>query len=546
MNLLFVLLTAMVISMVLIPLMIRLAPSIGMVDLPDERKVHVEPIPRVGGIGIVVGSLLAVIIWLPMDTFLWSYLVGSLVLFIFGALDDSLELGHYVKFIGQFIAVGIVVFVGGVWVENIPFLNSPLPEYIGKGFTFIAMVGVINAINHSDGLDGLAGGESLLSLGCLAYLAFIVSDAESVELLTIIFSVIGGILGFMRFNNHPAQIFMGDAGSQFLGYSLAFLTILLTQKIYTSVSMALPVLIIGLPIVDILAVFAQRIYHGMNWFRASKNHIHHRLLELGFDHYQSVVIIYSIQILLVICAVEFRYASDALVTGLYLGICGFLFVSLYILEKINWNFSPDGSESKLSGFINSLRGKRIFTDGPLLFLKFVIPGYFLAGSILVAHIPGNFSFELVLISLVLILSWLTRKFDFSAYLLRIGIYSIAVIIVYIFDQMLIPKGELLYQLNISFFIILALAVTVVVRYARQVNFTITPFDYLMVVLVIVASLVQKSHGNNMELGYVVIKSVVLFYGCEIAINNRRSDAGNLLGVASLATALVLLLKIEFS
>ncbi len=545
MNLLFVLLTSMVTSMVLIPLMIRLAPYIGMLDQPDERKVHLKPIPRVGGIGIVLGSLLAVIVWLPLDTLLWSYLVGALVLFVFGALDDSFELGHYVKFIGQFIAVGVIVFIGDVWVQNIPFIDSPLPEYIGKGFTFIAIVGVINAINHSDGLDGLAGGESLLSLACLAYLGFLVDDIKSAEFLIIVFSVIGGILGFMRFNNHPAQIFMGDAGSQFLGYSLAFLAIVLTQKIHTSVSMALPVLIIGLPIVDILAVFAQRIYHGMNWFRASKNHIHHRLLELGFDHYQSVIIIYSIQISLVICAVKFRYASDSLVTGLYLSICGLLFLALYVAEKNNWSFSPDGKESKLARFISSLRERKIFTDGPLLLLKLAIPGYFIIGSFFVTHVSVDFGVELAVISLILVLSWLTRKFDFSAYLLRIGIYAIAVVMVYMIDQQVIPQDGLLYHLDVLFFAVLALTVAVVVRYARQVSFSVTPFDYLMVVLVIVAGLVQQNYGSDAALGHIVIKSVILFYGCEIAVNNRRSDAGNILGIASFVAAFILLFKIEF-
>ncbi len=546
MNLLFVLLTAMVTSMVLIPLMIRLAPYIGMVDQPDDRKVHSKPIPRVGGIGIVLGSLLAVIVWLPLDTFLWSYLVGALVLFVFGALDDSFELGHYLKFIGQFIAVGVVVFVGNVWVANIPFIDSPLSEYVGKGFTFIAIVGVINALNHSDGLDGLAGGESLLSLICLTYLVFIVDGGKNTEFLVVIFSVIGGILGFMRFNNYPAQIFMGDAGSQFLGYSLACLTIILTQKICTSVSMALPALIIGLPIVDILAVFAQRIYHGMNWFRASKNHIHHRLLELGFDHYQSVVIIYSIQILLVICAIQFRYASDALVTGLYLTVCGLVFLVLYISEKNNWDFSPDGRESKLSGFISSLREKKIFTDGPLWLLKLVIPGYFIIGSIFITRVSTAFAVELIVINLVLVISWLARKFYFSVYLLRIGIYATAVIMVYLLDQQVIPKTGLLYYLDMSFFAILAITVAVVVRYAKQVDFSVTPFDYLMVVLVIVAGLVQQNYGSDMALGYVVIKSVVLFYGCEIGVNNRRSDTGSFLGIASFVAAFILLLKIEFS
>ncbi|HFD13285.1 MAG TPA: undecaprenyl/decaprenyl-phosphate alpha-N-acetylglucosaminyl 1-phosphate transferase [Crenotrichaceae bacterium] len=326
----------MVISMVLIPVMIRMAPRLGMVDKPESRKVHLQPIPRVGGVGIVVGAIAAIIIWLPLDTLIWSYLAGALVLFVFGALDDSLELGHYVKFIGQFVAVGIVIFVGDVWVSNIPFIEVPLSETTGKIFTFFAIVGVINAINHSDGLDGLAGGESLLSLACMAYLAIIINEPEGQALLIMIFAVIGGILGFMRFNNHPAQIFMGDSGSQFLGYSLAIFTIILTQQVHTSVSMALPLLILGLPVADILGVFAQRVYHGMNWFKASKNHIHHRLLELGFDHYQSVIVIYSIQVFLVVSAVKFRYASDLFVAGLYITTCALLFLVLYFLEKSGW------------------------------------------------------------------------------------------------------------------------------------------------------------------------------------------------------------------
>ncbi len=533
----------MVISMVLIPFMIRLAPYIGMVDQPDPRKVHLKPIPRVGGIGIVLGTLLAVIIWLPLDTYLWSYLAGAFVLLVFGALDDCFELGHYVKFIGQFVAVGVVVFVGDVWVEHIPFFDSVLPETSGKVLTFIAIVGLVNAINHSDGLDGLAGGETLLSLACLAYLAIIIDDSASSELLIMIFSLIGGILGFMRFNNHPAQIFMGDAGSQFLGYSLAIFTIILTQKIHTSVSMALPLLILGLPVVDILAVFAQRIYHGMNWFRASKNHIHHRLLELGFDHYQSVIVIYSIQIVLVMSAVSLRYASDELVLGLYLAICGLLFLLLYVSEIRNWKFAVKGDESKLSGFIKSLRERKLFSDGPLLILKIFIPGYFLVGSLFISQVPTDLQVELAAICLMLIASWLLKKYDLSAYLLRISIYVFAVIMVYLLEQQVIPDDGWLYYADIVFFTILAMTVAVVVRYARQVSFSVTPFDYLMVVLVIVSGIVQQNYGSELALGYIVIKSVILFYGCELAVNNRKSDAGNLIGFASFVAACILFFKL---
>ncbi|MBT8440174.1 MAG: undecaprenyl/decaprenyl-phosphate alpha-N-acetylglucosaminyl 1-phosphate transferase, partial [Gammaproteobacteria bacterium] len=151
------LIIAVVISMVVIPVMARLAPRIGMVDMPDPRKVHARPVPRVGGVGIVLGALVPIALLLPLDLPLASFIFGAIVLFAFGALDDCRELGHYVKFVGQFIAVITVVYVGDVFVTQLPFMGGePVSEAIGRPFTVFAMVGMINAINHSDGLDGLA------------------------------------------------------------------------------------------------------------------------------------------------------------------------------------------------------------------------------------------------------------------------------------------------------------------------------------------------------------------------------------------------------
>ncbi|MBI3440555.1 MAG: undecaprenyl/decaprenyl-phosphate alpha-N-acetylglucosaminyl 1-phosphate transferase, partial [Proteobacteria bacterium] len=228
-------------------------------------------------------------------------------------------LGHYVKFVGQFLAVIVVVYYGNLYVTYLPFLDAELTATIGKPFTVFAMVGVINALNHSDGLDGLAGGMSLLSLSAIAYLAYLVDEGAARNITILIaLATIGGVIGFLRYNTHPARVFMGDGGSQFLGFTSGFLTVYLMEKVNPALSPALPALILGLPIIDILAVFVQRIYHGMNWFRASKNHIHHRLLQLGFDHYEAVVIIYSVQIVLVACAIMLPYEPDLLIAPLYL------------------------------------------------------------------------------------------------------------------------------------------------------------------------------------------------------------------------------------
>ncbi|RRQ21637.1 glycosyltransferase family 4 protein [Thiohalobacter thiocyanaticus] len=310
-NHLLILVAAMVISMTLIPIMVRLAPVLGMVDKPDPRKVHTTPIPRVGGVGIVIGTLVPLLVWLQVDALLASYLVGALILLLFGAWDDAKELGHYVKFIGQFAAVIGVVYWGDLYVTQLPLLgHDALSESAGKVFTVIAMVGMINAMNHSDGLDGLAGGESLISLLAIIYLAFQAGGGLAVVIAV---ATIGGVFGFLRFNSHPARVFMGDGGSQFLGFTLGFLAVYLMTRVNPALSPALPLLFLGLPIVDILAVFAQRIYHGMNWFRATKNHIHHRLLELGFEHHESVITIYAIQALLVLLAVVLPYEHDLLI-----------------------------------------------------------------------------------------------------------------------------------------------------------------------------------------------------------------------------------------
>ena len=164
---------AMAISVVVIPVCHRMAPWLGLIDRPGERKVHAAPIARVGGWGIFAGALVPIVLWVPLEPVVLAFVFGSSVLFVFGAIDDRFELGHYWKFLGQFIAVVPLVFWADFYVQRVPFVDEPLSFVVGGTFTVFALVGMINAINHSDGLDGLAGGESLLSLiamGLLVYL----------------------------------------------------------------------------------------------------------------------------------------------------------------------------------------------------------------------------------------------------------------------------------------------------------------------------------------------------------------------------------------
>ena len=272
MNFLFLIAAATMISLAVIPIMVRLAPKLGMMDMPDEdRKVHVAPIPRVGGWGIIIGALVPVFTLTDMEPVVLCYLFGCIVLLIFGAMDDKREMGHYMKFIGQIIAVIPMIFYADLHVTGLPFISYQFPEWFYQGFTLVAMIGVINAINHSDGLDGLAGGETLISIGAIALIAYLSPSND----LTIVIALaaIGGLVGFLRYNTHPAVVFMGDGGSQFLGFTLGFLAVLLVEQTNTGLSKTVVLLLLGLPVIDILTVLKKRAMSGSNIFRATRNHL---------------------------------------------------------------------------------------------------------------------------------------------------------------------------------------------------------------------------------------------------------------------------------
>ena len=514
--------------------MIRLAPRLGMVDLPDPRKVHAEPVPRVGGVGIVLGALIPLLLWLPLDHSMRAYVFGTLVLFGFGAWDDSHELGHYVKFIGQFVAVMTVVYYGDVYVRQLPFTGiESIPDSVGKPFTVFAMVGMINAINHSDGLDGLAGGLSVLSLSSIAYLAYL---ADGSNVVAIAFAVLGGIVGFLRYNTHPARVFMGDSGSQFLGFTLGFLAVTLTQDVNPVLSPALPALLLGLPIVDILAVFVQRIYHGMNWFRATRNHIHHRLLELGFHHYEAVVIIYSIQMFFVISAILLSYESDILILSLYLGTCTAVFLFLILAERNNWRAHRRSGKSRFVAALQSIKQRWFFTNGTTVIVATIIPIMFLGTSLLATEIPRDFGISSSVLAAIMALLLIVRADESIA--LRAISYVAAAFVVYFESKYIDSTSIVLFNVSIALYVLLAISVWLAARYASDTDFRVSPMDFLVIFIVLAVGIISRDHLHEELLGNMVVKLVVVFYGCEI-IYAKLTRKWNSLNVSTLITLSIL-------
>ena len=531
--------TALAVSIAVIPVMMRVASRLGMVDLPDARKVHARPVPRVGGIGIALGALAAILIIAPHAGWVHFYIAGALVLIVFGALDDSREMGHYAKFIGQFLAVIPLVWFGELWVASFPFLSAPLPPEIGKPFTAFAMVGVINAVNHSDGLDGLAGGESLLSLACIAYLAQLAGDTV---LILLCCAVAGGIFGFLRFNTHPARVFMGDAGSQFLGFSLAAFAVALTQHSNPSVSMALPLLVLGLPVIDILAVLYLRATGGLHWFRATRNHVHHRLLALGLDHYQAVVAIYAVQTLFIVCAIVFRYEADAVVLALYLAPCAALFAALYAAERAGWRLRREGGDSPLSGLLGGERATGVARAATWL-VAIAIPAYFLAGGFAVRELPAGVAPALAVIGGVLAFAAALPRAGWLDLPARVGLFSLAPLWVYTVERQIQALAPVALASTVPFYAVLALAIALVWKLGRDQDFSPTTMDFLIAVVAIGAAFLAGSFASSAQVAALLVKIVLLLYGCELVLSTAGLRARRLLHAAAAGAALIALARL---
>jgi UDP-GlcNAc:undecaprenyl-phosphate GlcNAc-1-phosphate transferase len=541
MNTLLALVAAMAISMMLIPIMVRFAPRLGLMDRPGARKVHAAPVPRVGGVGIVVGALIPIFFLLPPDKVSQAYIAGTLILFVFGLWDDMFEIGHYPKFIGQLVAVSIVVFYGDVYITTFPFIpGGEIPPLLGIPFTFVAMVGMINAINLSDGLDGLAGGESLFTLGAITLLAVLV---DSVVALTITLTVIGGIFGFLRYNTYPARVFMGDSGSQFLGYTLGYLAILLTQSVDRDLSPAVVLLLLGLPVVDSLVVMVNRVRARISPFQAGRDHIHHRLLDLGFVHHESVIIIYSLQMVFVTSAVLLRYESNALIIAVYLVLCSGVFTMLTLAERSGWKLSDQKRANGQTTVMAHDALRRILVIVPRRFLAIGIPLYLIGTSLIVERVPSDFAKMSMLVAGLMVLELFFGNAPRSI-MRRALIYITAAFIGYLGISYTPIWLDFLEPVKTVFFILIAVAFAAAVKFSprrRKIEFETTATDYLVVFCLVAVLMVSKGNFWGSDGVMFVVQMVIIFYGCELLIMEKRGKWSGL-STAALVTVSILALR----
>jgi UDP-GlcNAc:undecaprenyl-phosphate GlcNAc-1-phosphate transferase len=292
------------------PLVKKLACFIGAVDKPNFRKVHSTPMPRLGGVAIFLGFTGALILTQPMGRTEIGLLVGCTVIVLTGIVDDIWDLPPKVKLGAQIVAAGIFVHFG-IIVEFItnPFSGVNDVIFLGKlavPLTILWIIGITNAVNLIDGLDGLAAGTSAIAAITMATVAWVEGQTFIAGFALILAAA---VLGFLPYNFHPAKIFMGDSGSMFLGFTLGALAVLGLTKGTAFISVFIPIIILGIPILDTLFAIIRRYRNHRPIFEADKEHLHHRFLEMGFTHRQTVLVIYAIDVFLGVSAVVLNILS---------------------------------------------------------------------------------------------------------------------------------------------------------------------------------------------------------------------------------------------
>ena len=343
---------AAVLSYFFTPPVKNFAHKVGAIDVPkDARRMHKKPIPRLGGLAIYGGFLCSILIFGQLDETMLCVLLGAAIIVALGIFDDVLALGAKLKFVVQIVAAAIPVCIGdlqiGLFTNLNPLSDTPFVHLgiLAVPATIIWIVGITNAVNLIDGLDGLAGGVS--SIAAITMLAVALLTGNMPIAITMA-ALAGACIGFMPYNLNPAKIFMGDTGSTFLGYMLATVSIMGLFKFYAVISFAVPFLILGLPIFDTANAIIRRVAAGRSPMSPDRGHVHHKLIDMGFNQKQAVAILYAISATLGLTAVVLTSSGEVKAIVLLLAVLAAILVGACIIYGAeHWSkHAPENKEDK--------------------------------------------------------------------------------------------------------------------------------------------------------------------------------------------------------
>lgn len=506
---------AFLLSTILIPVGIRLGRRWGIVDKPDARKIHTGLIPRTGGLAIALGTLVALLGTLTFSRQLAGYLGGGAIILAFGFWDDTRNLNYKTKFLGQGLAILVFTLLSGLEICYLGELCPGLTINLGPAsilVTAVFMLAVINIINLSDGLDGLAGGLSLLILLACALLGYV---QETFLPIAIALAVSGALVGFMRFNMHPAQVFMGDTGSQFLGYSIGACLIMLTQSssIYSPI---LPLFLLGTPVLDTAMVIYERVRSGASPFKPDKNHLHHKLLRAGLTQEQAVISIYFFHFTLILLGFSMRFVKDYLILAAYALMLGSIILFRYAVRgKTITAQNLYATVRNISNLLFSWNGKVIdvryciswiFWKSFFIFFFF----FFFINILYIKHPPVYvFSISLV-ISLFLIIFLYIRN---ESVLINSFYYLILLLILYVsvYGEIEINRSIIFLHsqeiISIAFFVLTFFYFGCLILTPEKIP--LNALDYILLAFICFLVVIPDIQSEYQNMRKIVMKSVLL-------------------------------------
>lgn len=515
-------------TIALVPIIRQMAIHLDLgVDLPHERKIHKVPVPRIGGISMAIGAFIPVALWVAMGKFAFAIFLSTGLIVLFGVIDDFINLNFKIKFIVQILAALIIIFLGGVKIHYLGLLlpeGVSLPDAIAIPLTILVIVGVTDAINLIDGLDGLAGGIAMLSFICIGYLAYF-SDQDVILLFSV--AVIGSILGFLRFNTHPATIFMGDGGSQMLGFLAVVLSLALTQGIFDSQpfipSPVLPLLLLGLPVLDTLTVVVERIRKGASPFKADKRHFHHKLMRLGLFHREAVLVIYLLHSFLILSAFIFRFFTEWFLLSYYLIFSGILLFVLRKAQRNNWNFPREKFfEKSAFGTLRAINNQNLPIKISFRIVQLGVPTLFLITCFLPEKIPPLLYSSFLFLFVLIMFCWQFGR-EYIQILFDIVLYLFIPVIVFFSEtQRAAWISEFCLFLYNGAFALVFFFVIMTLKFTRRTKgFKSTPLDYLILFIALVVPNLPDPQIQDWQLGLIAAKIIVFYFSYEVLLGEMR-------------------------
>lgn len=525
---------ALIVSLILIPVLIKISSHLKLVDNPEgsSRKLHSAPIPRSGGLAIILSAAIALLLALPNEESLYSFIFSCLIIVGFGLLDDLVELKPLSKLGGQALGVGVAM-AGGMVITDLPFL-SDAPLWFCYLLTFFFVMGVINGVNFSDGMDGLAAGTTLMAMVVIFVIAL---ESNNTQVAAIALAICAALVGFLRFNTHPAVIFMGDAGSQFLGFTVAWLAITLSQDPGSQISVLMPLLILGIPVMDILQVVPVRIKKKLPLPGPDKEHFHHQIAKLGFYQAEVVATIYVLQFVLLGGAYQLRFSADHIVLGFYALFAISVLGVIYLANVTGWKLRPDSTNQEWERRNLFLRRFGRFHPYSGKFYGISISLFLLLASFASVGMTTGLRYIALVWAVILLITHLASMNRWPLLLGRLSSYTATVFSV--FGLTLSVQSEPM-SLAINYFIgVLVVLLAISVLTTRKEYFWFTPQDLLvMFFIVLLAPQLPLEFGANVQVGELIFRTFVLLYACEYVLA-RGDQARSRLTYASILSLAVL-------